>query len=134
MADRALELMIQRIHQREPHGAPLYENGHILKELADMRIDIEQTRLLTLQAAAMMDAVGSKLAYQQIAMIKVAAPNMAQRVIDKAMQAFGAEGISQDTILPQLFVGARSLRLADGPDEVHKDSIAKVDLKRASRL
>jgi acyl-CoA dehydrogenase len=82
----------------------------------------------------MMDNVGNKAAYQQIAMIKVAAPSMAQRVIDKCIQAFGAEGISQDTILPVLFVGARSLRLADGPDEVHREAIAKVDLKRVSRL
>jgi len=134
MADRALELMLQRIHQREPHGSPLYEKGAILQDLADMRIEIEQTRLLTLQAAAMMDAVGNKLAYQQIAMIKVAAPIMAQRVIDKAIQAFGAEGISQDTVLPMLYTGARSLRLADGPDEVHRVSIAKVDLARVSRL
>jgi acyl-CoA dehydrogenase family protein 10 len=134
MAERSLDLMIHRVHERVAHGQLLAQKGVILANIAEMRIDIEQTRLLTLQAAAMMDTVGNKLAMQQIAMIKVAAPNMTLRVVDMAMQAFGAMGISQDTILPTLWTQARTLRLADGPDEVHRESIARLELSRASRL
>ncbi|KAL0488318.1 acyl-CoA dehydrogenase [Acrasis kona] len=134
MAERALDMMLVRVHERYAHGALLLKKGAILKDIADMRIEIEKTRLLTLQAAAMMDTVGNKHAKQQIAMIKVAAPKMALSVIDKAIQSFGGMGISQDTILATLWTHARTLRLADGPDEVHRESIANLELTRTCRL
>jgi len=96
-------------------------------------MDITQSRLLTLQAAAMMDAVGNKLARQEIAMIKVVAPIMALRVIDRAIQAHGAQGVCSDTFLARLWSSVRTLRIADGPDEVHRETVAKIEVAR-SRL
>jgi len=131
MAERALDLMIMRTISRTAFGGRLASKGSVLKDIADSRIEIDSCRLLCMQAAAMMDKVGNKLAAQQIAMIKVLAPNMTLRVIDRSIQAHGAMGVCQDTILPQLWAAARTLRLADGPDEVHRDSIAKMEIRKA---
>ncbi|XP_057314737.1 acyl-CoA dehydrogenase family member 10-like isoform X2 [Hydractinia symbiolongicarpus] len=128
-AERALELMIERTMSREAFGKPLIRQGTIQSDIAESRIDIEQARLLTLKAAHMMDTVGNKAAAKEIAMIKVVAPVMAQRVIDRAIQAFGGAGLSGDTPLAYLFTWARVLRLADGPDEVHRRSIARMEIK-----
>ena len=103
--------------------------GKIRKDIARSRIEIEQTRLLTLKAARMMDTVGNKVARQEIAMIKAAAPSMALRVLDRAIQVHGAKGVSQDSFLAAAWAHQRTLRLADGPDEVHLDTIAKLELK-----
>lgn len=129
-AERALEEMTKRVLTREPFGKPLAKQGVIQEWIAESRIEIEQARLLTLKAAYMMDTVGNKLAKSEIAMIKVIAPNMALRVIDRAIQAFGAAGVSDDTVLASLWANARTLRLADGPDEVHKAQVAKLELKK----
>lgn len=170
MAERALETMIQRTMTRTAFGGLLAHKGTILKDIADSRIEIDSCRLLCLQAASMMDTVGNKLAAQQIGMIKVMAPAMCLRVLDRAIQAHGGKGVSQDTILPWLYAGARTLRLAgthtqprlniynthistfssphvtdcctavsllfvvcvlDGPDEVHRENIAKLELIKA---
>jgi len=131
MAERALELMIRRSMTRTAFGGLLATKGALMKDIADSRIEIDSTRLLCLQAAAMIDSVGAKFAAQQIGMIKVLAPAMALRVIDRAIQAHGAQGVCQDTVLPWLWAGARTLRLADGPDEVHRDNIAKLELLKA---
>lgn len=133
-AERALEAMCARVTTRVAFGKPLSEQGVIGEWVADSRIEIDQARLLTLHAAEMMDRDGNKAARAEIAMIKVVAPNMALRVIDRAIQAFGAAGVSNDPGLAQLWANARTLRLADGPDEVHRASIAKHELrKHASR-
>ncbi len=133
-AERALEAMCARVTTRVAFGKPLSEQGVIGEWIADSRIEIDQARLLTLHAAEMMDRHGNKAARAEIAMIKVVAPNMALRVIDRAIQAFGAAGVSNDPGLAQLWANARTLRLADGPDEVHRASIAKHELrKHASR-
>ncbi|MGV3487973.1 MAG: acyl-CoA dehydrogenase family protein, partial [Tuberibacillus sp.] len=129
-AERALEIMCQRVLERKPFGRPLAKQGVIQEWIADSRIDIEQARLLTLKAAYMMDTVGNKEAKTEIAMIKVIAPSMALRVIDRAIQAFGAAGVSDDTILASHWANARTLRLADGPDEVHRAQIAKLELRK----
>ncbi|XP_071945026.1 acyl-CoA dehydrogenase family member 10-like [Antedon mediterranea] len=126
-AERALALMVDRVHNRVAFGKPLATQGTIQADIAESRMEIEQARLLTLKAANMMDTVGNKAASAEIAMIKVIAPNMAQRVIDRAMQAFGAAGLSSDFPLAQLYTWARVLRLADGPDEVHRRAIAKIE-------
>jgi alkylation response protein AidB-like acyl-CoA dehydrogenase/aminoglycoside phosphotransferase (APT) family kinase protein len=131
MAERALELMLKRTLERTAFKQAIAKQGTVQADIADSRIEIEQCRLLTLQAASMMDTVGNKVARQQIAMIKVSAPNMALRVIDRAIQAHGAMGINQDTVLPFLWAQARTLRLADGPDEVHRVTIAKLELLTA---
>lgn len=133
-AERALELMTKRVQERVAFGKKLSEQGVIREWIAESRIEIEQARLLTLKAAYMMDTVGNKEAKQEIAMIKVVAPLMAQKVIDRAVQSFGAKGVSEDTMLPYLWVQARTLRLADGPDEVHKDQIARLELKKYDEL
>ena len=131
MAERALEYQLRRSLTRSAFKQPLAAKGMMLHDIAESRMEIEQSRLLVLQAAAAMDSVGNKAARQQIAMIKVVVPRMAQRVIDRAIQAHGAMGVSQDTILPTLWVQARTLRLADGPDEVHTEAIGKLELRRA---
>ncbi len=129
VAERALEALCERINEREAFGQPLAKFDSIRKDIARSRLDIEQARLLTLKAAHMMDTVGNKVARQEIAMIKVAAPNMALEVIDRAIQAHGALGVSQDSFLAAAWAHVRTLRLADGPDEVHLDTIAKLELR-----
>jgi acyl-CoA dehydrogenase len=130
VAERALELMRERVKEREAFGKPLAEQGVILEWIADSRIEIEQSRLLTLKAAHMMDTAGNKEARAEIAMIKVVAPNVALRVLDRTIQAHGGAGVSDDFPLAYLWASARTLRLADGPDEVHRVSVAKLELKR----
>lgn len=129
VAERALEHMIERVQQRKPFGKVLAEQGVIREWIADSRMEIEQARLLTLKAAHMMDTVGNKVARKEIAMIKVVAPNMALKVIDRAIQAFGAAGVSGDTPLAYMYARVRALRIADGPDEVHRNAIARLELR-----
>lgn len=130
LAERALEAMCERVESREAFGRKISEFDSIRKNIARSRIEIEQARLLTLKAAKMMDEVGNKEARQEIAMIKVIAPEMALNVIDRAIQAHGAMGVCQDSFLASAWANVRTLRLADGPDEVHLDSIAKLELRR----
>ena len=132
LAERALEAMCSRVRSRVAFGRPLAEQGTIRAEIAESRIEIEQARLLTLKAAHLMDTVGNKAARAEIAMIKVVTPNMALRVLDRAIQAHGGAGVSQDFGLAYAWAIARTLRLADGPDEVHRESIAKWELLRHS--
>jgi acyl-CoA dehydrogenase len=129
-AERALESMCKRVKQRIAFGKPLSEQGTLRADIADSRMEIDQARLLTLKAAAMMDAVGNKAARAEIAMIKVVAPNVALRVIDRAIQAHGGAGVSGDFGLAYAYASSRTLRLADGPDEVHREAIAKLELQR----
>ena len=129
-AERALKLLCKRVQEREAFGRPLASQGVIKEWIADSRIEIEQARLLTLKAAYMMDTVGNKEAKAEIAMIKVVAPNMALRVIDRAIQAFGGAGVSDDFPLAAMWANSRTLRLADGPDEVHRAQIAKLELRK----
>ena len=128
-AERALSLMCERVLGREAFGRRLAEMGSIRQDIARSRIEIDQARLMVLNAAHMMDAVGNKAARGEISMIKVVAPSMALRVIDRAVQAHGAMGVSGDTVLAALWAHERTLRLADGPDEVHLESIARQELK-----
>jgi acyl-CoA dehydrogenase len=130
VAERALESMCKRVEERVAFGKPLAEQGTIRAEIANSRMEIEQARLLTLKAAYMMDTVGNKEAKAEIAMIKVIAPNMTLRVLDRAIQAFGGAGVSDDTFLAGAWANVRTLRLADGPDEVHTESIAKLELAK----
>jgi acyl-CoA dehydrogenase len=130
VAERALETMCSRVQSRVAFARALAEQGTIRADIAMSRIEIEQARLLTLKTADMMDKVGNKAARSEIAMIKVVAPNVALRVLDRAIQAHGGAGVSQDTFLASAWAGVRSLRLADGPDEVHIESIAKWELGR----
>ena len=127
-AERALELMCRRVRTRSPFGKTLAEQGVTRERIAEARIMIEQARLLTLKTAYLMDTVGNKIARREIAMIKVAAPNMALQVIDWAIQAHGGAGVCQDFPLAHQWARARILRLADGPDEVHRDQIARQEL------
>ena len=129
LAERALEAMIERARTRIAFGAPLGQHGMAQEAIALSRCEIEQARLLTLQAAAALDARGNKGAKDLIGMIKIVAPRMACTVIDRAMQMHGASGLSQDHFLAQAYAGARSLRLADGPDEVHIAALARSLLK-----
>ena len=133
VAERALELMCERVKDREAFGKPLAEQGVIMEWIADSRMEIEQARLLTLKAAHMMDTVGNKEARSEIAQIKVVAPNATLKVLDRAIQAFGGAGVSGDTPLAAFWAESRILRLADGPDEVHRASVAKLELKKERR-
>ena len=128
VAERALELTCKRVQSRVAFGKTLAEQGTIRADIAKSRMEIDQARLLTLKAAHMMDTVGNKTARTEIAMIKVVAPNVALRVLDRAIQAHGGAGVSEDTFLASAWANVRTLRLADGPDEVHTESIAKWEL------
>jgi acyl-CoA dehydrogenase len=134
LAERALEVMCKRTQARVAFGKTLAEQGTIRADIAASRMEIEQARLLTLKAAHMMDTVGNKAARLEIAMIKVVAPNMTLRVLDRAMQAHGGAGVSQDTFLASAWAAVRTLRLADGPDEVHIESIAKWELAKGNKI
>jgi acyl-CoA dehydrogenase len=129
-AERALELMCKRLNSRVAFGKPISAQGVWHERIAESRIMIEQARLMTLKAAYMMDTVGNKVAKAEIAMIKVIAPNMATKIIDWAIQAHGGGGISDDFPLAYAYAHQRTLRFADGPDEVHRNSIAKLELAR----
>jgi acyl-CoA dehydrogenase len=130
LAERSLESMCKRVKARIAFGKPLADQGTIKADIAESRMEIDQARLLTLKAADMMDKVGNKEARAEIAMIKVIAPSMALRVIDRAIQAHGGAGVTDDFGLGHAWAGARTLRLADGPDEVHREAIAKIELKK----
>jgi len=130
LAERALEAMCRRVQSRVAFGKRLSEQGTIRAEIADSRIEIDQARLLTMQAAHLMDTVGNKAARREISMIKVVAPNMALRVIDRAVQVHGAGGVCEDHFLASAWANARTLRLAGGPDEVHRETIAKLELRQ----
>src|SRR5580704_15836887 len=133
VAERALEIMCKRVQSRVAFGKPLAEQGTIRADIAVSRIEIEQARLLTLKAAQMMDTVGNKAARAEIAMIKIVAPNVALKVLDRAIQAHGGAGVSDDTFLASAWAAIRTLRLADGPDEVHVESIAKLELAKSGK-
>lgn len=133
LAERALETMCKRVQERVAFGKPLAEQGTIRACIARSRMEIDQARLLTFNAAYMMDTVGNKEARTEIAMIKVVAPNVALRVLDRAIQAHGGAGVSQDTFLASAWANVRTLRLADGPDEVHTESVAKLELRKWSK-
>ena len=132
-AERALEKMCRRVQARVAFGKPLAEQGTIRADIAESRMEIDQARLLTLKAAHVMDTVGNKAARGEIAMIKVVVPRVAQRVIDRAIQAHGAGGVTDDFGLAGPWVYARTIRLADGPDEVHREAIAKLELAKHGR-
>ena len=130
VAERALETMCKRVQNRVAFGKPLSTQGTIRADIAQSRMEIEQARLLVLKAAHMMDTVGNKVARAEIAMIKVIVPSMTLRVLDRAIQAHGGAGVSQDTFLAGAWAQVRTLRLADGPDEVHREAIAKLELAK----
>jgi acyl-CoA dehydrogenase len=130
MAERALDLMIDRAQQRTTFGAPIAERANIQDWIAEARVEIDMARLLTLQAAHLMDTVGNKEARTEIAAIKVAAPEIALKVVDRAIQVHGGAGVSDDFPLASMYAHLRTLRLADGPDEVHKRTIAHRELRR----
>jgi acyl-CoA dehydrogenase len=131
-AERALELLCARVKSRVAFGRPLAEQGTIRSQIAESRLEIDQARLLTLRAAWLMDTAGNKAARSEIAQIKVVAPRMALRVLDRAIQAHGGAGVSDDFPLARAWAHARTLRLADGPDEVHLEAIAKAELVKRS--
>jgi alkylation response protein AidB-like acyl-CoA dehydrogenase len=130
VAERALETMCKRVQNRVAFGKPLAAQGTIRADIAQSRMEIEQARLLVLKAAHMMDTVGNKVARAEIAMIKVIVPSMTLRVLDRSIQAHGGAGVSQDTFLASAWAQVRTLRLADGPDEVHREAIAKLELAK----
>jgi acyl-CoA dehydrogenase len=129
MAEVCLELMVARAQERKTFGRYLYQHGSISEWIARSRIEIEQARLLVLKAAAMIDEVGAKGARKEISMIKVIAPTLLANIADRAMQVFGAMGVSSDTPLADFFTAGRVLRYADGPDEVHLQTIARLELR-----
>ena len=133
VAERALEVMCERVQSRVAFGKPLAEQGTLRADIATSRMEIEQARLLTLKAAHMMDTIGNKAARAEIAMIKVIAPNVALRVLDRSIQAHGGAGVSQDTFLAAAWANVRTLRLADGPDEVHTEAVAKLELGKQGK-
>jgi acyl-CoA dehydrogenase len=128
VAERALETLCRRALSRSPFGKTIAEQGVTRHWIAESRMEIDQARLLTLHAAKMMDEVGNKAARAEIAMIKVVAPNVAQKVVDRAIQVCGAGGVCQDFHLAYAYARSRVLRLADGPDEVHRETVAKMEL------
>jgi acyl-CoA dehydrogenase len=130
VAERALELMCQRVHRRTAFGKPLAEQGVVQQWIADARIEIDQARLYTLHAAWLMDTEGNQAARTAVSGIKVAAPRMALRVLDHAIQAHGAAGIGDDFPLAWMYAHVRALRLADGPDEVHQGVVARRELRQ----
>jgi acyl-CoA dehydrogenase len=130
VAERALELMIKRTSERTAFGKKISEQGVVRQWIAEARLAIEQARLLVLKCAWIMDSVGNKAARREIAMIKAVVPQMALKIIDRAIQAHGGGGVCQDFPLAQFWIYARTLRLADGPDEVHLESVAKMELKK----
>jgi acyl-CoA dehydrogenase len=130
VAERALEEMCRRAESRVAFGRKLSENGTVRADIANSRMEIDQARLLTLKAAWMMDTAGNKAARTEIAMIKVVAPNVALRVLDRAIQVHGGAGVSDDFGLAAAWANSRTLRLADGPDEVHREDVAKLELRK----
>jgi len=132
VAERAVELMCRRVQSRIAFGRPLADQGTIRADIAESRMEIEQARLLTMKAAAMMDTVGNKAARNELAMVKVVVPRMTLRVLDRAIQAHGAAGVCDDFPLAAMWAHTRTLRLADGPDEVHREAIARTELKKSS--
>ena len=133
MSERALQAMCFRVLRRQAFGKALAEQGTIRADIAQSRTEIDQARLLTMRAAQLMDSVGNKEARAEIAMIKVVAPNLALRVIDRAVQAHGGAGVSDDFLLARAWAHARTLRLADGPDEVHLEALARLELNKYQR-
>jgi len=130
VAERALEAMCRRVQTRVAFGKTLAEQGTIRADIADSRMEIEQARLLTMKAAYLMDTVGNKTARGELAMVKVVVPRTTLRVLDRAIQAHGAAGVCDDFPLAEMWAHTRTIRLADGPDEVHREAIAKAELKR----
>ncbi len=133
VAERALESMCKRVKARVAFGKALSEQGTIRADIAESRMEIEQARLITMKAAHMMDTVGNKVARGELAMVKVIVPRMAQRVLDRAIQAHGAAGVSDDFFLAKAWAHTRTIRLADGPDEVHREAIAKLELSKGAK-
>ncbi|PYM67824.1 MAG: acyl-CoA dehydrogenase, partial [Candidatus Rokuibacteriota bacterium] len=132
VAERALELMCGRAMKRVAFGKPLADNDITLERIAESRIEIDQARLLVLHAAHMMDTVGNKAARQAIAEIKVAVPNVTLRVVERAIQLHGGGGVSQEFPLASMWAHSRTLRFADGPDEVHRRQIGRLELRKHS--
>ena len=133
VAERALEAICERAKQRVAFGKPIAEQGVVMDQIARSRMAIDQSRLLVLNAAHMIDTVGNKAAQSEIAMIKVVVPNMALEVLDRAIQIHGGGGVSQDFGLAYAWAMSRTLRLADGPDEVHARAVARLELKKNPR-
>ena len=125
IAERSLDLMTQRAASRVAFGRPLSEQGVIREWVAESRVELEMHRLLVLKAAWLMDTVGNRAAHTEIQAIKIAVPRMAARIVDRAIQLYGAQGVSEDTVLAQAWAGVRTLRLADGPDEVHLNALGR---------
>jgi acyl-CoA dehydrogenase len=130
IAERAISAMCERVEGRVAFGKPLSEQGVIREWIAESRIQVEQLRLLVLKTAWLMDTVGNRGAHTEIQAIKIATPKVVQEILDRAIQTHGAGGISQDFVLANAYAGIRTLRFADGPDEVHKNSLARAELKR----
>jgi acyl-CoA dehydrogenase len=134
VAERALEAMCARVQKRVAFGRTLAEQGTIRADIAESRMEIEQARLLTMKAAHLMDTVGNKSARGELAMVKVVVPRMALRVLDRSIQAHGAAGVSDDFPMAMMWAHTRTIRLADGPDEVHREAIAKLELAKARQV